>query len=96
MKTIKIKEFEVPVDIVAEVADIIASNDLKNSITGTDEDEEIVFIEVSYDKDEEDQRSAIHEIEDAISDHEDNEGDEGKRRVNPTFLKSNQWIINIL
>ena len=72
MKTIKIKEFEVPVDIVAEVADIIASNDLKNSITGTDEDQEIVFIEVSYDKDEEDQRSAIHEIEDAISDYEDN------------------------
>ena len=52
MKTIKIKEFEVPVDIIAEVADLIASNDLKNSITGTDEDQEIVFIEVSYDKDD--------------------------------------------
>ena len=75
MKTIKIKEFEVPVDIIAEVADLIASNDLKNSITGTDEDQEIVFIEVSYDKDEEDQRSAIHEIEDAICDHEDNDDD---------------------
>ena len=32
MKTIKIKEFEVPVDIVAEVADIIASNDLKTAL----------------------------------------------------------------
>ncbi len=73
MKTIKIKEFEVPVDIVPEVADLIASNDLKNSITGTDEDQEIVFIEVSHDKDEEDQRSAIHDIEDLIGDHEDND-----------------------
>ena len=75
MKTIKIKEFEVPVKIIAEVADLIASNDLKNSITGTDEDQEIVLIVVSYDKDEGDQRSAIHEIEDAISDHEDKDDD---------------------
>ena len=75
MKTIKIKKFEVPVDIIAEVTNLIASNDLKNSITDTNEDQEVVFIEVRYDKDEEDQRSAIHEIEDAISDHENKDDD---------------------
>ena len=75
MKTIKIKKFEVPVDIIAELTNLIASNDLKNSITDTNEDQEVVFIKVSYDKDEEDQRSAIHEIEDAISDHENKDDD---------------------
>lgn len=79
MKTIKVKEFEVPIGIIGEVADLIASNDLENSITGTDEDQEIIFIEVSYDKDEEDQKAAIHEIEDAINDHDDEEDDDDEK-----------------
>ena len=78
MKTIKVKELEVPIGIIAEVADLIATNDLENSITGTDEDQEIIFIEVSYDKDEEDQKAAIHEIEDAINDYDDEEEDDEK------------------
>jgi len=73
MKTIKVREFEVPVEIIGEVAELIASNDLENSITGTDENQEIIFIEVSYDKDEEDHKAAIHEIEDAINDYDDEE-----------------------
>lgn len=76
MKTIKVKEFEVPVGVIGEVADIIASNDLENRITGTDEDYEIIFIEVRYDKDEEDQKEAIHEIEDSINDYDDEDDDE--------------------
>ena len=73
MKTIKVKELEVPIGIIGEVADLIATNNLENSITGTDEDQEIIFIEVSYDKDEEDQKAAIHEIEDVINDYGDEE-----------------------
>ena len=73
MKTIKIKELEVPVGIIAEVADIMVSNDLENRITGTDEDQEVIFVEVRYDKDEEEQRDAIHEIDDAISDYDDSD-----------------------
>ena len=73
MKTIKIKELEVPVGIIAEVADIMVSNDLENSITGTDEDQEIIFLEVRYDKDEEEQREAMHQIEDVISDYDDDD-----------------------
>ncbi len=78
MKTIKVKELEVPIGIIAEVADLIATNDLENSITGTDEDQKIIFIEVRYDKDEEDQKAAIHEIEDAINDYDDEEEDDKK------------------
>ena len=78
MKTIKIKELEVPVGIIAEVADIMVSNDLENSITGSDEDQEIIFLEVRYDKDEEEQREAIHQIEDAINDYDDDEDDDEK------------------
>lgn len=78
MKTIKVKELEVPIGIIGEVADLIATNNLENSITGTDEDQEIIFIEVRYDKDEEDQKAAIHEIEDAINDYDEEEEDDEK------------------
>jgi hypothetical protein len=75
MSNIRIKEFEVPADIIAEVANIVTSNDLENRITGVDEDETVVFLEVRYDKEEEDQRNAIHEIDDAIADYdEDDDG----------------------
>ena len=57
MNNIRIKEFEVPADIIAEVANIVTSNDLENRITSVDEDETVVFLEVRYDKEEEDQRN---------------------------------------
>jgi hypothetical protein len=76
MSNIRIKEFEVPADIIAEVANIVTSNDLENRITGVDEDETVVFLEVRYDKEEEDQRNAIHEIDDAIADYDDGDDDE--------------------
>jgi hypothetical protein len=73
MSSIRIKEFEVPTDIIAEVADIITSNDLENRITGIDGNASLVFVEVRYDKNEEDQKQAIHEISDAISEYDDEE-----------------------
>ena len=84
MKTIKIKELEVPVGIIAEVADIMVSNDLENSITGTNEDQEIIFLEVRYDKDEEEQREAMHQIEDVINDYDDD--DDEKEGDYPPFI----------
>ena len=53
MKTIKVKEFEVPVGIIADVADILNSNDLTNKITGTDEEHDFIFLEVNFDRDSE-------------------------------------------
>lgn len=80
MKTIKVKELEVPVGAMPEVVDILMENDLDNSLTGTDEDHELIFLEVSYDKDDEDQRSAVHEIEDIIADHEDDDDDDDEKK----------------
>jgi len=68
MKTIKVKELEVPLEAMGDVASILTENEITNSITGTDDDHEIVFIEVQFDKDEKD---VIREIEEAISDYAD-------------------------
>jgi hypothetical protein len=76
MKTIKIREFEIPTDIITEVADIIAANDLNNKITGTDEEQTVVFVEVHYDKDDEAERQAVHDIDDVINDYDDEEDTE--------------------
>ena len=76
MKTIKIREFEISTDIIAEVADIITANELNNKITGTDEERTVVFVEVHYDKDNEEERQAVHDIDDVINDYDDEEDDE--------------------
>lgn len=81
MKTIKVKELEVPTGAMPEVVDILIDNDLDNSLTGTDDDHDFIYLEVSYDKDDGDQKAAIHEIEDIIADYEDDdeEDDENKK-----------------
>lgn len=76
MKTIKVKELEVPVGAMPEVVDLLMENELDNSLTGTDEEHELIYLEVSYDKDDEDQKAAIHEIEDIIDDYEDEDDEE--------------------
>ena len=68
MKTIKLKELEVPVDAMAEVAEILAENEITNTITGVDDDHEVIFIEVEFGKEE---KEFIHEIERVIEDHRD-------------------------
>jgi regulator of RNase E activity RraB len=78
MSSIRIKEFEVPTGVIVEVADIITSKNLENRITGIDEDQTLVFIEVRYDKNESDQKNAIHEIYDAINEYDDEDNDEDK------------------
>lgn len=76
MKTIKVKELEVPVGAMPEVVDLLMENELDNSLTGTDEDHDFIYLEVSYDKDDDDQKAAIHEIEDIIDDYEDEDDEE--------------------
>ena len=68
MKTIKVKELEVPVDAMAEVAEILTENEITNTITGVDDDHEVIFIEVEFGKEE---KEFIHEIERVIEDHRD-------------------------
>lgn len=76
MKTIKVKEFEVPVGAMGDVAGIITDNDLVNTITGVDEDGELVYVEVRYEKGAEEEQAAIHEIQNAIDNYEDDEDEE--------------------
>lgn len=76
MKTLRVKELEVPVGAMPEVVEVLIDNDLDNSLTGTDEDHELIYLEVNYDKDDEDQKAAVHEIEDIIDDHADDDDDE--------------------
>ncbi len=76
MKTLRVKELEVPVGAMPEVVDVLIDNDLDNSLTGADEEHELIYLEVSYDKDDEDQKAAVHEIEDIIDDHADDDDDE--------------------
>ena len=68
MKTIKVKELEVPVDAMAEVAEILTENEITNTITGVDDDHEVIFVEVEFGKEE---KEFIHEIERVIEDHRD-------------------------
>ena len=63
MRTIKVKELKVPVDAMAEVAQIIAKNDITNSITGVDDDLTTVFVEVNYENEE---KEFIKDIVDVI------------------------------
>lgn len=68
MKTIKVKELEVPVDAMAEVAEILTENEITNTITGVDDDHEVIFIEVEFGKEE---KEFIHQVEQVIEDHRD-------------------------
>ena len=76
MKTIKVKEFKVPVGIIADVAEILIPNNPTNKITGTNEEHDFVFLEVSFDRDDEDPTAAYREIEDAIEAYEEEEDEE--------------------
>ena len=66
------KELEVPLGALIEVSDILIENGISNEITGTDEDEDTITLEVSFTKEE---RDIIHEVEDLISDF-DPDGDQ--------------------
>jgi hypothetical protein len=66
MRSIKVKELEVPLEAMGDVAAILSENEITNTITGADDDHEIVLVEVQYEKDE---KEVISEIEEIISDY---------------------------
>jgi predicted HAD superfamily phosphohydrolase YqeG len=76
MKTIKVKELEVPVAVIAEVAEILGDNGIKNRILGVDEDLDNILIEIEYDKDDEYERQTVHDIDDVINDYEEDNNDD--------------------
>ncbi|RAJ83665.1 hypothetical protein CLV59_103636 [Chitinophaga dinghuensis] len=61
--TITAKDFHVPSEIFLTIAGIISKNDINNSITGIDEDEDIIIVE----------ENAIADYDDDYEDEDDNE-----------------------
>ena len=67
------KELNVPIGAILSVADVIVENNIFSDITGTDEDEDTITIEVEYSRE---QRKIIHKMEDIISDYLEEENEE--------------------
>lgn len=76
MKTLKVKELEVPVGVIWQVADLLAQSELENKIVGVDEDETAVFVEVTYNTDDDDQRDALKQLNDVIDNYDDEDDDD--------------------
>ena len=77
MKTIKVKELEVPIEVIAEVAELLTDNDITNTITSVDEDYEVLFMEVEYEKED---NQVIHDIEDVIEDFHADDADDDEEK----------------
>jgi capsular polysaccharide biosynthesis protein len=54
-------EFEVPSEVMAEFADELASRNLTNTVTGTNEEGEVI-VEVQYERDEAKEVDQLEEI----------------------------------
>ena len=59
MRKIYVKRLQVPEDAILEVATLLAEHEITNEIVGSNEDEELIFLELRYEKDE---KEAIAEI----------------------------------
>lgn len=68
-----IENFNVPAAVMLQVAGLICEHQLTHEIIETDEDEEIITLEVEYKKEE---RAIIHQIEDLIADNSEDEEDD--------------------
>ena len=62
------KELIIPTGVIAQVSDVIIENEITHQIIGADTDEDTITLEVQFAKDE---REIIHEIEDIVSDYEE-------------------------
>lgn len=62
------KELTIPAGVIAQVSDLIIENEITHQIIGADTGEDTITLEVQFSKDE---REIIHEIEDIVSDYEE-------------------------
>ncbi len=72
-------EFAVPSEVMGEFATELAERDLENSVTGTNEDDEIL-VEVLYEKDDADSVDELEEfldkLREQIEEDEDDDDDD--------------------
>jgi len=72
-KTIKVKVLEVPVGCIVDVAYALNDKEITNTLIGSNDEDDLVFIEVSYSKEE---RKAMNEIEDIIDNFESDDDED--------------------
>lgn len=67
-----IENFEVPSDLMMPIAALICENELVHHIDEVDEDADTITLIIEFMQEE---RGIIHEIEDLIADHDDEDED---------------------
>ena len=77
MQTLKVAELRVPVGAMLDVASLLEQSNLTNSVNGADEDDDIILLEISYDKDDKEEREAFDAIERIVDNYEEDEDDDG-------------------
>lgn len=75
MKTIKIRELKSPPTLSPKQPTFFPQMSLITKLL-VDEEQTVVFVEVHYDKDNEEQKQAVHDIDDIINDYVDEEDEE--------------------
>lgn len=76
MQTLKVVELRVPVGAMLEVASLLQESNLDNTINGSDEEDDIILVEISYDKDDKEEREAFDEIESVVDKYEEEDDDD--------------------
>ncbi|MBI2268785.1 MAG: hypothetical protein HYU69_00335 [Bacteroidetes bacterium] len=69
MKTLTVDEIEVPVDVIVEVSNLLNEHGITNELRGGNEEEETVTIQIQYDRKDVDEKEAVMQIEEMISDY---------------------------
>lgn len=75
-KTIEVCQLDVPLDVMAEVANILGEHEIINCIQSGDEDEDTITIEVEYDRRDIEEKEAVEEIENIIDSYHGFDSDE--------------------
>jgi hypothetical protein len=81
------KELTIPAGVIAQVAEVIIENEIVHEIVASDIDDDTITLEVEYTKDE---REIIHEIEDIISDFEEDAEEEDEEEDNDDRRKKDK------
>jgi len=76
MQTLKVVELRVPVGAMLEVASLLQDSNLDNTINGSNEDDDIILLEISYEKDDKEEREAFDAIESIVDNYEEDEDDD--------------------
>jgi len=76
MYTLKVEELRVPVGAILEVASMLEKSELTNTINGSDEDDDVILLEISYDKNDKKEREAFDAIESVVDNYEEEDDEE--------------------